>query len=52
MDFASDKSESLLDTLKIVIAHDSYLPFDVEAIALEEDTALITIAINSEKKHK
>ena len=40
----TNRSKSPLDTLNIVIAHDSHPPFDVEAIALEEDTALILSA--------
>ena len=47
-------TKSLLDTINIVIAQDSHPPFDVGAVVLEEDTALIlstNVVIRETKEH-
>ncbi|MDQ3775738.1 MAG: hypothetical protein M3461_16005 [Pseudomonadota bacterium] len=48
------QTKSLLDKINIVIAQDSYPPFDVDAVVLEEDTALIlsnNVVIRETKEH-
>ena len=46
--------KSLLDTINIVVAQDSHPPFDVAAVVLEEDTALIlstNVVVRETKEH-
>ncbi|MGH8577300.1 MAG: hypothetical protein ACREXJ_10390, partial [Gammaproteobacteria bacterium] len=48
------QAKSLLHTINIVIAQDSHPPFDVDAVVLEEDTALIlstNVVIKETKEH-
>ena len=48
------QDKSLLDRINIVVAQDSHPPFDVAAVVLEEDTALIlstNVVIRETKEH-